>query len=100
VIEHRIGAERVEDRGRVGEPGRLDDDPEKPPDLAGIAPLDQAAEGPRQVFPHGAAETAARQFEHIPFDKVDKVMIDRDLADLVDDHRSVSEFGRDQCPAQ
>ena len=40
------------------------------------------------------------QFEHIAIDKVDQVMIDRDLADLVDDDRGVGELRRDQCPAQ
>ena len=72
-------------------PRRLDDDPAKPPDLAGIASLDQAAQGSRQVFADGAAQATAGQFEHAALDKVDEVMVDRDLADLVDDDRGVGE---------
>ena len=83
-----------------GEPGGFDDDAAKSPDLAGIAPLDQAAQSPRQVFAHGAAQTTPRQFEDIALDKVDEVMIDRDLADLVDDDGGVGEFRRDERPAQ
>ena len=100
VIEHRIGAEREQDRRRVGKTGRLDDNAAKPPDLPGITPLEKAAQGPRQVLAHGAAQTTSRQFEHIALDEVDQVMIDRDLADLVDDDGGVGELGRGQRPAQ
>ncbi len=100
VIEHRIGAEREQDRRRVGKTGRFDDNPAKPPDLPGITSLDQVAQGPRQVLAHRAAQATARQFEHIALDEVDQVMIDRDLTDLVDDDSGVGELGRGQRPAQ
>ena len=100
VIEHRIRTEREEDRGRVGEPGRLDHDPAKPPNFAGIAPLEQAAQGSRQILAHGAAQTTPRQLDHTALNKVDEVMIDRNLADFVDDDGGIGEFWRDQCPSQ
>jgi len=34
LIEHRIGAEREEDRGGIGEPAGFDDDPAKPAKVA------------------------------------------------------------------
>ena len=71
MIEHRVGAEREQDWRRVGKTGCFDDDPAKPPDLAGITPLYEAPQGPRQVLAYGAAQATARQFEHIAFDKVD-----------------------------
>ena len=100
VIEHRVGPQREQDWRRVGEAGRLDDNPAKLADLAGVAPLDQAAQSARQVLAYRAAQAAAGQLEHVTFDKVDQMMIDRDLADLVDDDGCVRQPGRGQCPAQ
>ena len=62
--------------------------------------LEQAAQSARQVLAYRAAQAAARQFENIALDKVDEVMIDRDLADLVENDGGVGEFRRHQCPAQ
>ena len=100
VIEHRIGTQSEQDRGRVGEAGGFDRDPAKPPDLAGSAPFEEAAQSARQVFADGAAQTAARQFEHAALDKVDEVMIDCDLADLIDDDSGIGERRRGERAAQ
>ena len=43
MVEHRVGAEGVEDRRRIGETGGFDDDPAELPDLAGLAPVEQTA---------------------------------------------------------
>ena len=91
AVEHRVGAERVEDRRRVGEPGGFDDDAAEPPDFAGFTPVEEAAQGAREILTHGAAEAPAGQFENIALDKIDEVMVDRDLADLVDDDGGVGE---------
>ena len=99
-FEHRIRVEREEDRRRVGKTSGLDDDPAKPSDLAGIASFNQAAQGSRQVFADGAAQATPGQLEYAALDEVDEVMIDRDLADLVDDNGGVGQFWRDQRPAQ
>ena len=100
LVEHRVGAEREQDRRRVGETGGFDDDAAKPPDLAGVAPLDEAAQRPRQVLAHGAAQATARQFEHLALDEIDQVMVDRDLADLVDDDGGVGKRRASQRAAQ
>ena len=65
-----------------------------------IAPLDQAAQGPRQILAHRAAQAAARQFQHVAFDEIEQIMIDRDLADLVDHHCGIAERRIDQPAAQ
>ena len=93
VIEYRIGAERKQDRRRVGKPGRLNHDTAKPLDLAGMAPLEEGAQGARQVLAYSTAETPARQFEHATFDKVDEVVIDRDFTDFVNDYSCVGKSG-------
>ena len=43
----------------------------------------------REILAHRAAQAAARQFEHLALDEIDEVMVDRDLADLVDDDGGV-----------
>ena len=100
LIEHRIGAEGEQYRGGIGETAGFDDDPAKPADLAAVAPLDQAAQGLRQILAHRAAQAAARQFEDAAFDKIDKVVVDRDFADLVDDDRGIGKGRRGQGAAQ
>src|SRR5581483_8826871 len=64
-IEHRVGPEGVEDRRRVGEAAGLDDDAAERPHRAGVAPVDEVAQGAREVLAHRAAEAAAGQFEHV-----------------------------------
>jgi len=100
VIEHRVGAECEQDRRRVGEAGRLDHDPAKPLDLAGVAPVEEAAQGASQVLSDGAAKAPAGQFEHAALDKVEKIVVDSDLTDFVDDDGGVGKSGRDEGAAQ
>ena len=63
--------------------------PAEPADLAFSAPVEQAAQGARQILAHGAAQAAARQLNDAAFDEIDQVMVDRDLADLIDDDGGV-----------
>ncbi len=60
VVEHRIGAEREQDRRRVGKPCRFDHDPAKTPDLAGFAPLQKAAQGHCEIFANSTTKAPAR----------------------------------------
>jgi hypothetical protein len=100
VVEHRVGAEREEYGSRVGEPAGFDDDPAEPSDLARVTPLDEAAQGLRQILAHRAAQAPARQLQHAAFDKIHQIVVDRDFADLVNDDGGVGEFRRGQGPAQ
>ncbi len=100
VVEHRIGAQCEEDRSGVGKPGGFDHDPPKPPDFAGIAALEEAAQGARKVLAHRTAQASPRQFQHTTLDEIDEVMVDRDLAELVDDDSRIGEGGRDERAPQ
>ena len=53
-----------------------------------------------QILAHGAAQAAARQFQDLAFDEIDEVMVDRDLADLVDHDRGVGKCRVAQRAAQ
>ena len=81
---NRIGA-------GVGKAAGFDDDPPKRSDLAGLAPVEQRAQGASKILADGAAKATARQFEHTPFDEIDQVVVDRNLADLVDHDGGVGE---------
>ena len=89
LVEHRVGAEREQDRAGIGQPAGLDDDAAETADVAGVAPFDQAAQRLGQILAHRAAQAAAGQLQHLTFDEIDEVMVDRDLADLVDDDGGV-----------
>ncbi len=43
----------------------------------------------RQILAHRAAQAAAGQLQDLAFDEIDEVVVDRDLADLVDDDGGV-----------
>ncbi len=100
MVEHRVGAQSIENRRRIGETGGFDYDPAKPSDLARLAPVEQAAQGSREILANGAAQAPARQLDDAAFDEIDEVMVDRDLADLVDDHGGVGERRRGQRAAK
>ena len=100
VVEYRIGAQGEEDRCGVGKPGGFDHDPAKSPYFAGIAAVEEAAQGACEVLAHGAAQASPRQFQHAALDEIDEVMVDRDLAELVDDDSRIGESGRDERTPQ
>ena len=90
LVEHRVGAEGEQDRRRdrrdrwsrrrCGRNGRISPASRRSIRLRSVS---------RQILAHRAAQAAAGQFEHLPFDEIDEVMVDRDLADLVDDDGGV-----------
>src|SRR5271155_2766592 len=43
MVEHRVGAQGVQNRRWIGETGSFDYDPVEPSDLSGFAPVQQAA---------------------------------------------------------
>ncbi len=100
VIEHGIGTQGEQDRCRIGESGGFDNYSLEAPYFACSAPLEQAAQGTRKILADRTAQTAAGQFENASFDKVDEVVIDRDLAELIDDDSRIGQGGRDQRASQ
>jgi hypothetical protein len=59
VLDHRLEQERVEDRRRIGEPGRLDDDAPERRDLAAVPPPEQVAQLVGEIAAQRAADAAA-----------------------------------------
>ena len=93
VLDDRLGEQRVDDRRRVGEPGRLDDDASERGDLAALAPAEQVAQLVGEVAAQRAADAAALQQHRALVDPPQQVMVDADLADLVHDHRRLAHRG-------
>ncbi len=97
VVRHeRVGEERVHDRGRVGDPRRLDDDTPKGRDLACIRAVEQVAQLVGQIAAQRAAHAAAGEQHGALVDAAQEVMVEPDLAQLVDDHRGLRELGAAQ----
>ena len=86
VLDERRREERVDDRRRVREPGRLDDDATEGRDLARVAAGDQVAQLVGEVAAERAAQAAARQQHGALVDPAQQVVVDPDLAELVHDH--------------
>ena len=100
LIEHRVGAEREQDRRRVGQAAGFDRDTAKRPQVAGVTPLDQVAQALRNILAHHAAQAATRQLEDAALDEIHEKVIDRDRTDLVDDDRRVRKGRGGQRTAQ
>ena len=81
VLHVLVDEERLRHRRGVGEPGRLDDDRVELA-LAPHQPVDDAD----QVAAHGAADAPVVHLEHFLVRADDQVVVDADLAELVDDH--------------
>ena len=87
-----VGHQRVEDRGRIREPGGLDHHPVEPWLASARKTSGDLAQGLGKVAPDGAAEAATR---HLNDDVIlavrHEIMVEANLPELVDEH---------QCPAQ
>ena len=90
----------MEDGGRIGEAGGLDDDPPEEGDLLGRAALIEAAQARHQIAADGAAEAAAGEQHHVLARRFHQQMIEADLAELVDDDGRLAEIRMAQQLAQ
>ena len=91
--EQRIGHQRVQDGGGVGEAGRLHHHALERRHLAARALQEQLAHGADEIAAHGAAEATRIQGDHafvVGF--LDQQMVETDLAELVNDHRGVGQL--------
>jgi hypothetical protein len=91
VLHERLREQRVHDRRRVREPGRLDDDAPERRNLAGVAAGDQVAQLVGEIAAERAADTAARQQDGALVDAPQQVVVDPDLAELVHDHSGLAQ---------
>jgi hypothetical protein len=96
VADHRIVHKRGDDRCRIGKPRRLDDEAVELRHRSPFAAIVEIANGLAEIAPDGAAQTAALQDHHALVDPLKEMVIEADLAELVDEHRRIAEFRRGQ----
>ena len=89
MAEKRIVQEKLHDRSRIGEPRSLDQHTGEHGNFAAITLREQPPERVLQVTAHGAADTPARQHDGLAGDGLDQEMVERNLAEFVDDYRGV-----------
>src|SRR5581483_3606300 len=75
---------------------RLDDEAAEGRDLAAFPPRIEVAQRLAQIAANGAAETAASQQHDVVVEPAQQVMVESDLAELVDEHRGIVELLRAQ----
>ena len=75
---------------RIGETGRLQQNPAKRRDFALVAAHQKPSERRLQVAAQRAADTAVR---HLALDRLDQQVVDADLAPFVNDYRAVGHVG-------
>ena len=96
VLEHRLGEQGVGDGDRVGDAGGLHHDALVARNLAAGAARVQVLQGGLQVVAHRAAQAAVLQQQGALRGVLDQVVIDPDLAELVDEHHRAVETWRAQ----
>ena len=100
VAEHRVGGQGVDDGGRVREPRRLDHHPVVARRLAPLPPPVEIEEGASEVVPHRAAHAPVVEEHHAPGHRLEQVVVEADLAELVHEHRRRGEAGRGEEAAE
>ena len=100
-LHHRIREQRREDRRGIRQPGRLDRDALVAGDLAARAAGLEVAQLVGEVGADRAADAARGHHDGALVDAREQVVVERDLAELVDQHRRLTERGiGQQLPQQ
>ena len=84
--QHGVAGQGLNDRGRIGQAGGFDDDAVKVRNLTGPPFAEQLSQSFLQVCAHRAAQAAIGQQADILRRHLDQVVVNADLADLVDHH--------------
>ena len=90
-LQHRVGLHRGEDGKRIGQARALDDQPAEARHLPTLALAMQVLDRRRQLAADGAAQAARLQQHHGVVDALQQMMIEPDLAELVDQHGGVGQ---------
>ena len=75
----------------VGKTGGFDHDTGKPGDTTGLQPVDEVGQCVDEIATHGAAEAAVGKLDDAVRGLLDQQVVDRHLAELVDDDRRVGQ---------
>jgi hypothetical protein len=90
--DEEVFHQRVDHRRRVGQPGGFDDDAADRLQLAAHAAHEQLGQAARQIAAHGATDTAGIEHDQVFIDFGDQMVVDRNTAELVDQHGRCSHF--------
>src|SRR5215472_13767996 len=96
MANHGIGHQRVDDRRRIRQPGRFDHRAVEPAAQAAFSLAIEIAQRGTYVTADGTTDAAALQHHRRGIDPTDQQMIERYLAELVDQHRGISHVWRAQ----
>src|ERR687894_1452355 len=100
VLQDRVHKDRVQDRGRVGEARRLDDYAVEARYLAPLVEIQELQQRLDEVLAGGATDAPVPE-QHGPLvHPAQKVMVEPNLAELVDEHGGVGHRGLGEHPAQ
>src|SRR5262249_60364038 len=84
LAEPRIAHQRVQDRGGIGKPARLDHHALERLDAPIVAPRQQLLERGHQIAAHLAAKAPRLQLYEALLTGFDEVMVERNLTELID----------------
>ena len=93
-----IGEKGMENRRRLGEPGRLQHDPRKGRQQARVATLETIAQGVEEIAAQRAADAAAADQDGVAGEALVEQMVDADLAPFVDQNERAVELGGPKEP--
>src|SRR5262245_39042137 len=90
--ESGIAHQGMQDRRRVCQPAGLDDDAVEGGDGAAVAPAQEILKGQYKVITDRAAQAPRLQSDEALLASLDQIVIEPDLAELVDDNRRAREL--------
>src|SRR5215208_4377345 len=100
VLQYGVRVDRVEDRSRVCQAGRLDNDAVQSRYLAPLIHVEKLQEGPDEVLSSGAADATAPEQDRALVHPAQEVVVESHLAELVDEDGRVSYRRRRQHPRE
>jgi hypothetical protein len=90
VLQHRISFDGKQQRCRVGQARSLDEHTGKGGNVTSLVPVQEVLEDPHEVVPQRAADAAVAEQDCGLFETLEEVMIEANLAELIDQHRGVT----------
>ncbi len=94
VSDDRVVHQGGDDRCRIGEPRRLDDQAVEGRYNTALAPVIEISDGVAEIASDRAAETAALQQHRRIVESLEQMVIEPDLAELVDEHCRIAKLRR------
>jgi hypothetical protein len=100
MMQHRIGLNGEQNRGRVGQARRLYDQPLERGDGASLILVEKIAQRLHQVLAHSAANTAIAKQNGLLIDSLHEMMVQPHCAELINQYGRATTLGGCQDAAQ